>query len=296
MKAHLAGNPTTAAMLWKVKRADGTILGFTNHDQDLVYDASDGDGAIAYKAMTGYTPSATETNSDLSTDNLQVTAFLDSTAIDETDLRAGLYNYAEIEIRLVNWADLTMGDVKIRAGTLGQIKLQRGEFTAEIRGRAFNLGTILGSTYGPNCRADLGDSRCKVDMSALQQSGTVDTTADAQHFVPTAGLSPAGDGYFTDGIVTWTSGANDGFSMEISSWDGTTVVLFESMPFAIAPGDAFTIEPGCNHQASDCSTKFAGVLLLDSTTTGADGNIKNLRAENAIPGMDSILSYPDATG
>src|ERR1044071_5944963 len=28
---------TTLAVLWKVKRRDGVILGFTNHDQDIVF-------------------------------------------------------------------------------------------------------------------------------------------------------------------------------------------------------------------------------------------------------------------
>ncbi len=293
LAAHLALACTTLAELWKVKRQDGTILGFTNHDQDITY--NDGTDTVTYEASGGYTPSAVDNGSELSTDNLSVTAFLDSSSIDEDDIRAGLYDYCDIEHRLVNYADLTMGDLKVRKGTLGQIKIKNGMFQAEIRGLTFWLTTTLGETFGPGCRADLGDDRCTVDMSYLRQTGSIASSSDQQTFIPNSGLSPAGDGYFTDGVLTWTSGLNVGFSMEVEYWDGTTFNLFESMPYAIEGGDTFTVEPGCN-KGTDCSTKFVGVKLLDGSTTGSMGNIYNKRSEDYMPGQDSILTYPPAHG
>jgi uncharacterized phage protein (TIGR02218 family) len=287
LAAHLGLSCTTVCVLWKVKRTDGTILGFTNHDVDVTY--NDGSDTVDYEALTGYTPSAVESGSDLGTDNLQVTAFLDADAITEADLRAGLYNYADIQMRLVNYADLTMGDLKIRKGTLGQVKLQNGEFVAEIRGLTFWLTSVLGETYGPGCRADLGDAQCQVNLALLAQNGHVATVTDNETFVPASGLSPAAPDYFNYGIVTWTSGANDGALMEVANWDRTTIKLFESMPYAIAIGDTFTIEPGCN-KGTDCNTKFVGIKLLDGTTTGSGGNILNKHSEDFIPGMDSILA------
>src|SRR5690349_5148170 len=100
-------------------------MGFTSHDQDIEFDG------VTYFAATGFTPSATDTNSDMSVDNLQVTAFLDSSAITDTDIRNGLYDGADIEIRIVNWADLTMGDLKVRKGTLGVLSMAKGLLTAE---------------------------------------------------------------------------------------------------------------------------------------------------------------------
>lgn len=279
--AHLAGETTSLASLWKVKRQDGTILGFTAHDADIIYNDGGGDGAVSYLASTGFTPTATETGSDLGVDNLQVTAFLDSDSITEDDLRAGLYDFATIEIRLVNYADLTMGDLKIRKGTLGQVRIQNGLFSAEIRGLSFYFGTVIGQTFGPSCRADLGDAACTVNLSPLMQTGSVNTVTDSREFIPAAGLSPASAGYFDDGVLIWTSGANSGSKMEVGSWDGTSFVLFESMPKTIAPGDTFTVEPGCNRTAADCLNKF--------------NNIVNFRGEPFIPGTDAILNYPDAT-
>lgn len=288
LNTHLGLDCTTLATLWKVKRTDGVILGFTNFDQDLVFDLGDGDGAITYAAATGMTPSATETASDLGTDNLEITAFLDSSAIEVQDVRAGLYDFATIDVMLVNFNDLTMGCLKLRAGTLGQVKMINGLFTAEIRGLSFFFSTVLVTTFGPICRADLGDAQCTVDLGPLTQSGVVSVVTDRRTFDPLAQLSPpvaltGAAGYFDGGVLTWTSGDNNTYKMEVGTWDGTAVELFESMPFDIQVGDTFTIEPGCNKlpgTTGDCNAKFS--------------NIINFQGEPFIPGQDSILQYPDA--
>lgn len=276
----MEGEQTTLAGLWKVKRRDGTLLGFTAHDQNISFDDGSGDGTISYVASTGFTPSAQEAGADLAVDNLQIVAFLDSDSISENDVAAGKYNYATIELSLVNWEDLSVGRLKLRKGTLGQVKIQNGQFTAEIRGLSFYFGTVIGRTFSPLCDADLGDARCTVDLSPLTQTGAVNVVTDSREFTPAAGLSPAGSGYFTDGILTFTSGANNGGAMEIASWDGTTIVLFESLPFPVAHGDTFTIEPGCDHTLGP-----AGCAKFN--------NVINYQGFPQMPGQDQILNYPD---
>jgi uncharacterized phage protein (TIGR02218 family) len=295
----MSGETTTLATLWKVTRKDGTTLGFTDHDQDITY--NDGTQTVTYHAATGFSPSATEGGSDLSVDNLEVTAFLDSTAINDADIRAGLYNFATIEIRQVNWADLTMGDMKIRKGSLGQVSLGNGVFHAEIRGLTHFLSLAVGTTFGPACRADLGDNKCKVDLSKMIQNGSVASSTSQQQFTPNGGLTkigtptptaPAPAKWFNDGVLVWTSGLNNTYRMEVTNWDGTVIKLFEPMPRPIQAGDTFTIEPGCN-KGSDCNSKFVSIQLLDGSFTGSNGNIANKRSEDFIPGQDAILNYPD---
>lgn len=292
--AHLALPVTTLATLWKVKRRDSTIIGFTDHDLDIKYNAGDVDGLVTYVASTGFTPTAIETGSDLAVDNLEVTSFLEVGAITDVDLRNGLYDFCTIEIRLVNYMDLTQGDLKYRSGTVGQVKSQNGVGNFEIRGLMFNTSTALGKLYGPTCRAELGDDECGIDLSLYIQNGTVNTVTNLQVFTPVSGLvkrgsgtpsAPAGDQWFTNGVLVWLTGANAGFSMEVKNWDGTIVTLFENMGFAIAPGDTFSIEPGCNlgtGPTGDCQNKFL--------------NIVNFRGEPFIPGADQIMLYPNADG
>jgi hypothetical protein len=156
LMTYLTQGQTTLAWMWAIKRRDGTTLAFTTHDQNIVYDAWDGLGNLTYLATSGFNTTAVSGKSDLSVDNMEVTGFLDSPYITEADLRAGKYDDATIYIRVVNWNDLTAGDVLIRAGTLGVVQMAAGMFTAEIRGLTYKLTTTEGDLYGPMCRAQLG--------------------------------------------------------------------------------------------------------------------------------------------
>jgi len=297
LQAHLAGELISLAYLWKVKRTDGTIIGFTSLDEDILFDSGDGDGIVTYAASTGFTNSAAAQKSDLSVDNLEAVGFLDSEAISEPDLRAGRYDDADIVLYIVNWDDLTMGAMIVRRGTLGIVKMINGQFTAELRGLTHKLTTQLGASLGPICRAEFGsgvngidmDSQylCMIDVTLYQQNGSILTVTDASTLVPAAGLSMVGsatpaaaapDRWFDDGVLTFTSGANVGLSFEIKAWLGGVLTFFLPFPYEPLVGDTFVIEPGCSKTAGDCTNKF--------------DNIINFRGEPFIPGMDRFLDLP----
>jgi uncharacterized phage protein (TIGR02218 family) len=294
ISTHLARGQTALCVLWKVTRTDGVIKGFTSADEDIVL------GGVTYLAATGFTNTATSNKSDLSVDNLEVTGFLDSEALTENDLRAGLYDSSQIEIRVVKWNDPGGGSVLVRKGTLGVVKMENGIFQAEIRGLAHKLTAQIGATLGPVCRAVFGsgingidmDSQylCMVDVTAYRQSGAVASVTNASQLNLTSGLLMVGSatpataaptGWFDDGIITFTSGNNNGLSFEIKSWRADGVLIFYlPLPYACISGDTFTIEPGCNKTAGDCTNKF--------------NNIVNFRAEPFMPGMNRFLDVPGA--
>src|SRR5690606_10047660 len=140
---------------------------FTDHDRDIVFDE------ITYSASTGFTPSAIENNASLSVDNLELEGMLSDTAITESDVLAGKYDFAEIEIFQVNYRDLSQGALKLRRGWLGEVSLQKQQFVAEVRGITQRLSQTVGEFFSPSCRATLGDSRCKVDMEDHTVTGSV---------------------------------------------------------------------------------------------------------------------------
>jgi hypothetical protein len=284
-------------MLWKCKRMDSVIIGFTDHDQSITF--NDGTDNVTYTPYDGATGSATETGSDMTVSSQELIGYLDSSAITESDIFAGKYDWAVLEIRLVNWADLTMGALLWKKGTLGEIKMKNGQFTAELRGLEFYLNTNIGDTYGSTCRNDLGDSKCQFNLASTIQTGVVVSASDLRTFVPAASpltspatpllqvfgsspSSPAPAGWFVEGVITWLTGKNAGYLMEVGSFDGTTIVLFENMPYAIQVGDTFTITVGCNHTIATCSVKF--------------NNIVNFNGEPFMPGNEQIMLYPNADG
>jgi uncharacterized phage protein (TIGR02218 family) len=204
MKTHLAGDVTTLCRLYKMTRKDGTTFTFTDHDtdidttnyQDVFTDGSESPlVGYNYEAAVGFLPTATENKSDLSVDNQEATAFIDSDTIKEEDLRFGVWDATQVEIRVCNWADLSMGEIKVRYGWLGNITMKSGLVTFELLGLTNRLQILQGRTFGPRCDAELGDSRCGITVSV--ESGSVGTPVDAHNFRPTAGLTGAA-GYFTE--------------------------------------------------------------------------------------------------
>lgn len=272
LAAHIAGETTTLATCWKVTRRDGLVLGFTDHDQDLTV------AGQLYQASTGYTRSAIHTISDLSVDNLDIESALNSDTLNANDLRAGLWDEAEVEIFFVNWSDLSQGSVILKRGTIGHVELKDAVFKAELRGLTQALQQQIVELYTPDCRADLGDARCKINLTALTVTGTVTATTDRYGFTDSSRTEASG--YWNGGLVLWTSGANAGRKMEIGIFAAGVFTLFLPMPGVIAVGDTYSLQPGCDKSFTTCKTRY--------------GNGNNFRGEPYVPGTDQTLQYPDS--
>lgn len=271
LEAHLAGEVTTLATCWKLKRRDNILLGFTDHDQDIVFDS------LTYKASTGFTPSAIDNGASLAVDNLDVEGMLTDTSISESDILAGKYDFAEIEIFQVNYRDLSQGVLKLRRGWLGEVSLQKQRFIAEVRGLTQRLSQTIGELFSPSCRATLGDNRCKVNLAAHTVTGSVTSVTSNQEFTDSARTEASG--IFTFGLLTFTSGANNGFAMEVKEYlynaAGGRLSLALAMPYVITPGDNYQLSKGCDKTLSTCFSRF--------------DNVVNFRGEPSVPGLDRML-------
>ena len=275
LQSHLDSGTTTLCWCWRILRSDGTALGFTDHDAPVSF------GGTVYAAITGFTASEVQSTLGLAVDNLTVMGALSSEALNEKDLCAGLYDNAAIEIWRVNWSAPDQR-VLMRKGSLGEVKRGKTGFQAEVRGLAHVLGQPVGRVYGHSCDADLGDGRCNVALAAA--AGTVSGVTDARRFT-VSGLAAYGDGWFTDGKLTFTGGANLDRAMEVKrhavSASAVGIELWQAMSEAVAAGDTFCVTPGCDKQFSTCKAKFA--------------NPANFRGFPYMPGNDAVLSYPAAS-
>ena len=273
LAAHVAGEVTTLATCWEITRRDGVILGFTDHIRDLEIDG------VTYRAASGYTRTAIRSTADLAVDNLDVESVFSDDGITETDLRVGLYDFAEIRMFVVNYQNLSQGILKLRRGWLGEVSIRDGMYVAELRGMAQKLQMTVGEIYTPDCAADLGDVRCGVDLTALEESGgVVSVTSDTTFETSLAQAT----GWYDGGELSWTSGANAGQTVAVRHWgaDAGTLCLFLPALYAVQIGDTFTIRPGCDKNFATCRAKF--------------GNAINFRGFPHVPGNDQILRYPDA--
>lgn len=276
LKAHIALEVTTLCTCWKLTRRDeaGTIvqqLGFTDHVEPLEIDS------LTYEASTGYTASAIQTSAALNVDNLEVESAFDSESITEEALLAGLWDFAELEIFQVNYADLTQGTLKLRKGNLGEVRIARNVFVAELRGMMQRLQQATGYLVMPACNADVGDDRCKVDLFPFTYVSTISSITSNSAFSSSAMSGLVADNFFNGGKMTFTSGANDGLSMEVKGYSASgDFVLQQPMPFDLNNGDEFSVYAGCNKSLAHCRDKF--------------NNVVNRRAFDFLPGINRIAS------
>jgi len=279
LQTALASGTTTLCWCWKVGPRDGTALGFTDHDRDITFDG------LTYRASTGFTASDMQSSLGLSVDNLEVTGALSSLALTEDDLLAGRFDDAGVEIWAVDWSDPTQR-LLLRSGNLGEVRRGDVGFMAEIRGLANRLNLSKGRNFEYGCNAILGDQRCGVNLAAaaFAGAGTVSATLDDWRF-RVSGLDAFADGWFRDGLVSWTGGGNAGRQSEVKAHyvdsSGVEIELRQLLPVAIAVGDSFGIVAGCDKQFSTCRSKFA--------------NNVNFRGFPHMPGNDFVVRYPNSS-
>lgn len=293
--AHLQGDVTTLTVCWRVERTDGVLILGTEHDQDVRvtvnHTALDLTGV--YAALAGITGSDVRSTSDMSVDNMEVTGAINQgdlqlVDLSAADIEAGLLDDASVTLFLVNWQAPDDGQIVVRSGNIGEIsRTAEGQYKTELRGLAQRLSQNIVRTYGSSCDAELGDARCGIELLALTVSGEVTAVSSNRRF--TALISSGSPGYaageFDGGLITWTSGDNESFSMEVKKdtlGSPGEVDLYLPMPRDIAIGDTFTMRPGCDKSAAMCKGRF--------------GNLINFRGHGAwVPGTGELMVFGGQT-
>lgn len=270
IRTQLDSAVSTLCYCLRLTRADGVVMGFTDHDQDVVVDS------VTYQAETGGNLSAIAAQDGLAVDNLELAGFLDSAAITEDDIRAGVYDFAAVEVFQVDYANPAGGRLILRTGHIGEVSSEAGTYKAEVRGLMQAYSQQIVELFSPACRADLGDSRCKVDLTPFTVTGTVTSLTDNRRFADSARTEA--DGYFTFGKITFTTGENANLGMEVKAYTVGNLELALPMPRPLAVGDAYTLVVGCDKSLNTCITRF--------------NNIVNMRAEPYLPGINKALQYP----
>lgn len=270
---HLDSEGTTLARLWRVTRADGTVLRFTDNDRPIVFDGD------TYRSDVSFTSSAVFMSSKLaSAQSVSITVAMADDAINEADLRAGKYLKALSELMIVNYQSPADGVIKLFSGRFGAIEYSdKLRATIEVLPRSAAEAGIGSEVYSPTCRASLGDARCTIDLDSLKVAFTVDAvdpdglTIDATEFVS------IDDDRFALGFVKWLTGDNTGITSAVVRSSSTGNLTVASVPNTIQVGDTGEAFPGCDKLIKTCRDEF--------------DNVVNFRGEPHVP-QDSIYEIP----
>lgn len=277
-ESHLKSGTTTLCNCWKLSRNDGTIKGFTDHDNNFEFDG------VLYEAASGFVGSEAVSRVGLSVDNMEIHSALSSSALKETDLANGLYDNAEIEVYLVNWANPSQRVLQ-RVGNVGEVKRGSLSFMAEVRGLAHNLQQPQGRIFQQTCDAEIGDDRCTVnlDTTAFSITSSVANIQTGQSFT-SIDLGSYSSNWFNGGKVEWLTGANAGTKSEVKghlkqSEAISVVSIWQQLGSPMQVGDQFKITAGCDKTFGTCKSKFS--------------NQNNFRGFPHIPGNDFIIKSPN---
>ncbi len=270
---HVVGENTSLATCWRVSRNDGSVQGFTNHDQDIVI------GGLTYKANTGFTATAFEQDNTLAVRNLDIESVLDDEGISESDLAGGEYDFATVEIFLTRWdnppSSLSLDPpehILMVKGVTGEISMTNLRYRAEIRSFSQLLQQRISTLTTKECRAVFGDSKCTKDLSGLTDNIEITSVTSKRQFTVNTGRA---DGFYNLGQITFTSGDNNGNQAMVLDLTGGVIQLFESMPYTPQIGDTLTAVAGCAKTIDACK---------------GYSNILNYQGEPFIPGEDKLLA------
>ncbi len=276
---HMASGCSTVCRAWTLRRGDGEVFGFTDHDGAVEVDG------VLCSASSGLTAGALQAGTGLAVDNAQAQGALTHDVIREDDLRAGVWDGAEVTAHLVNWADPTQSEILFR-GTIGEIAWGDGAFTAELRGLAEVLNRARGRVYQARCDAVLGDGRCRKTLGPLfAVEAEVRSVAEGR-VIGLDALRDYAPKWFERGQLVVLSGAAAGTSQRIkidrNVEEGRRIELWQSLRLSLVAGDRVRVEAGCDKRAETCRLKF--------------DNLLNFRGFPTIPGEDWLMAYPTKAG
>lgn len=256
----------TVATFWRIYRRDGAALAFTSHDRDLTF------GGLRHLAAPGMIPAAIRMTAELANDSAEVQGALNHDSIRESELAAGLFDDAAIEIGAVDWASLDHHT--LYTGQIGRIEDDQVQFSAELRSNKSLLEQDLVPRTSPTCRAEFCGRGCglsAVRFTTRQVLAAIDLEGNRVRF---AGIE--GDDH-VDGRLRFMAGPQTGVAFGVIDADSEWLVLDRPLVEGTLPGTRAELREGCDHTIATCSGRFA--------------NGANFRGEPFLPGNDLLARY-----
>jgi hypothetical protein len=231
-KAHIRQGVTTLATCMEIVRHDGKSFRFTDHDVPITVN-----NAI-YIPYSSFARTSVTTSIDLEVDLMEVRGALNALHVSRDDVASGLFDFAQVKVFVVNYEAPDTGSATLRTGWLGEVTMNEdGTYAAELRGLSQVFAYRIGEAYSPECRADLGDRRCKLPIAPSRWVaniaypkgavvvGNVNTPSSYLNLELTnAGFDTDGFEALTTNVTGWTfyGDPRGRWSLRTSIWNGTT--------------------------------------------------------------------------
>ena len=246
----LANRVLRLATCWRIERTDAVVLRFTSHDHIVVI------AGEQYRPLGSMSISAAQKEAGLTPRNADCIGILDSGAITEADLLARKYDGARIREYVVDWLYPWAGFFGQALYDIAEIRFDDAMWRATMHSPSGRLEGAYGRSASRDCDAIFGDSRCQANKVTYTVTGAVTAVVTQRKKFRTNRTEA--NGWFSQGELTWTSGANNGTTDEIRTYLNANgemeLSLFSGKNIAI--GDTFSVVAGCDHTFATCVSKF----------------------------------------
>jgi uncharacterized phage protein (TIGR02218 family) len=270
--------------LFTIMLANGNVLRYTNWDGDVVFGSSTfraAGGSAAYPALTR---GPARCIIGIEVDTLEVNFLVNSTVqINGVPVaqfaRQGGFDGARLKLERAFLpaptlpgaaADTSAGALIMFVGRVAEIECTRTGVVMNVNSDLELLNVMLPrNVFQAPCRHELYDAGCTLTRAALTVASTA--AAGSTQLVINSAMAQA-SGYWNLGVLTFTSGVNNGLMRSVNTYTPGVHTLEFSLYAAPAIGDTFTVYPGCAKTVAACT---------------AFGNLVNFGGHPTIPAPET---------
>ncbi len=278
LRATFSGEVAQLTTCIRITRRDGQVFRYAANSRDLVF-AGYTWGARGADDTTAISDSIKNSAGSVSLDG-----FFESEQ-HRIDLRSGLYDHAKIEIFQTDRANLpaTVDPTTVLwlfTGYTGnaEVKPDGHGYKIEAKSLIQMLQQNVGILTSGICRAEFGSlagvEPCGVNPALWSATSSVESVS-MNRLIKAPSLTAAVD-HYTNGKLTWLTGANAGAKEHVAQYAPGFVVLLRPAIGAITAGDTFSILAGCDRSIGTCAAKF--------------NNAINFKGEPFLPGLDPVFA------
>lgn len=259
------GELTTVGLCLTIERRDGTGFARTSHDRPITV------GSITFEPEPGLMPNSVQQgNADLPA--AELSGAIQAGSLSSDDLLSGRWDRACVTLAAVSW-ETGKHVAELSSGQLGEVEINDGSFTVDVTATPARLREPVCPATSPECRASLGDKRCRIDLVSLRKRARV-TRVDGTWLQ----LDTETGSDFQLGDVRFLEGPLCGSRDVVVDTSKNGVRLREGSSPAPLPGTRVMITQGCDKRAETCRTRFRNMI--------------NFRGEPHVPGTDFLMRYP----
>ncbi len=156
-----------------------------------------------------------------------------------------------------------IGTVVRFSGSIGALdELTRSSAKLSVNaGTAYLSMQLPAVILQPGCTNTLFDARCGLVKASFAESNAAQAGSTVNKLISLSGKT---DGYYDNGQIAFTSGANAGLVKAVKSYAGQFFTFNSPLPFVPNAGDSFTAYPGCDKTQATCaSNKFSNLANFE---------------------------------